>query len=1339
LARRKFDQYFSGGTEGLIRLTDEHAAHAIGEPEAEGCRTGDGRSLDMMRPWKFALVVVSVWVSTLALLGKLTWSSLIQLALSVMLCGIVWRSSRWLAEALRDHVPVAATAPAGVAAAPALPPPGSPRSTLAKRLMRLSAQLAAGIRSARLRLVSGQGGQQTVRASLQLAIAMSLLWLAWVRPGPWQYRLVVALTLVLAISNTRWGKRNAGAVAKRLGVPAARGSRRTGVLSRIPSLLRCVPVAMWGTISLLILLNSLIGLALLNTARLPFGLWAIHTKIVFLVMVAVDVLFLKSAFSPGAGPNAQRRVRPESPQSYVLAYDCESEDIAQRSRHNGHAPGVLAELNGHQAGEPSSVSPARLLPGLLPALLPPPLAKADKHRRVRVRKLTRLRAKTGFGFTIAAVTLAIGWIGYAHPGPLLVLAVIVVGAVVLSVADVSREHAVTILLAVALGVAAVDYLGWRLAVTNWQGWWIAVPLLAAEAFGAMHVLGFQFTVWPWPAPVIEPSEDPTQREIFILVATLNEGVVVLRPTLEGCIAAREKYLAQNPNGHVAIVVCNDGRTGKYPRWAEIEALASELGVRCLTRTTGGGAKAGNIENARRECGINGTALLAIFDADQVPQPSFLLKTIPPFADPKVGWVQTGQYYANLDNPVSRWADDQQSMFYNLLCPGKAAMNAAFICGTNVVLRAAALDEIGGLPQDSVTEDFAASIKLHPRWRSIYLTDVLATGLGPLDIPSYLKQQGRWALGTLTVFRDHWRDILLPKKNGLRFGQRVQYFLAGTHYLCGLRDLIYLLSPILFVFTTVPALRAADLNEYLLHFLPYATLGLGGMWYTARGVTGLRGVIIGFGSSPALIGSLVACVLRRKRPFAVTSKESHGQRSLWYLSSYGVSLLVCLIALGWATQINGAQEASIFVSLLWISYSLVLLSSFLWLARADLRAHDLAGKRGDTQITVKRPYPSKLATTKSIVRPALNLGLAALVASPVLVSSRLVSLPIFAGSSAPFVITQQNVDARYIGSSLPAQILTSAPPRLERDLGVSFSIIGRTQDITDSFDVAWADKLAAQGARPWITLQFGNFGSGGNPPLTANLPAIYNGVDDNEIGRWAVEIRDYGRPVYLTVLLHADKNWAVSSGVAHGGIPEDVPKAWLHIQSVFRALGANNVAWVWAPADPLHDQLFAPPPSSINVVLQDFINYPRTRWGNPAMVLHGLANRYPGKPLFVEVSVSGAPAEKSAWLARLGHALANCHQLYALFYHEGGAALEPTSAQIKSWSETSDLISLAEWKHIVTTLRTAESHGNLRRAAACRFDTPGACPPAVPAMAYHRGPRPAGGRVHRDLAQYGVPR
>jgi cellulose synthase/poly-beta-1,6-N-acetylglucosamine synthase-like glycosyltransferase len=898
----------------------------------------------------------------------------------------------------------------------------------------------------------------------------------------------------------------------------------------------------------------------------------------------------------------------------------------------------------------------------------------------------------------ALVTALIGWIGYAHPGPLLVLGVLVVGAAMLSTVEVSRHQAITMLLAIGTAVAAVDYISWRFAATNWQGWWVAVPLLFAEVLGAVHTVGFQATIWPWPTPVLEATEDPSENAIFLLIPTVNEGVATLRPTLDACIAARQRYLAQHPAGQVTIVVCNDGRVGNYPRWAEIETLARELDVRCVTRTEGGGAKAGNIEHARQALQITGKSLLVVFDADQVPTSDFLLKAVPPFADAAVGWVQTGQYNANLNNPVSRWADDQQSMFYNLLCPGKAALDAAFICGTNVVIRGAALDEIGGFPQDSVTEDFAASIALAPRWRSIYLTDVLATGLGPLDIPSYLKQQGRWSLGTMGVLRTHWRDLLLPRKNGLRPAQRVQYLLACTHYLSGVRDLIYLIGPVLFIITGIPALRTATLSQYLAHFLPYCALGILSLWYSAQGVTGLRGVIIGFASAPALIGSVVAVILNRKKPFAITSKELSGRQSLKYLRVYWLLLLMCVAALVWATQINGRQEASLFISMLWIVYSMVLLTSFLWLALEDTRVR----RRAAAHVMGKQVYPSKLLLRKNSLRPVLNLGLAALLAVPVLLDTRLATLPVFTSAATPFVITRQQVAAEYAGVSLPVQLLSSQSTALEHELNAHFSVIGRTQIITDQFDTAWANQLAAQGARPWIDLDFGDFGADHKPTLTADLPAIVNGVDDSAISRWAAEIRKFDKPVYLTVLLQADKNWSVSSGVANGGIPEDVSRAWMHIQSVFRAAGADNVAWVWAPADPLHDQQFAPRPAAIDAVLQDFINYPGTKWSDPVKALRSLARRYPGKPLFIEVSASGPAAEKSAWFRRLGQAVAQTPQVYTLLYLQGGPQSNPSPAQQRSWSVASDPRSLAAWKDVVSGLHGGgAARGNLRRAAGSR--------------------------------------
>ena len=62
-----------------------------------------------------------------------------------------------------------------------------------------------------------------------------------------------------------------------------------------------------------------------------------------------------------------------------------------------------------------------------------------------------------------------------------------------------------------------------------------------------------------------------------------------------------------------------------------------------------------------------------------------------------------------------------------------------------------------------------------------------------------------------------------------------------------------------------------------------------LWYSARGITGLRGIILGFGSFPVLIGSLLSVILRRKVGFAVTSKQRSGKRSL--ALSAGVLLLL----------------------------------------------------------------------------------------------------------------------------------------------------------------------------------------------------------------------------------------------------------------------------------------------------------------------------------------------------------------------------------------------------------------------------------------------------------------
>ena len=83
--------------------------------------------------------------------------------------------------------------------------------------------------------------------------------------------------------------------------------------------------------------------------------------------------------------------------------------------------------------------------------------------------------------------------------------------------------------------------------------------------------------------------------------------------------------------------------------------------------------------------------------------------------------------------------------------GQGRPRSMFCCGTNVVFRRAALDRVGGFPENSLTEDFELSLGLHEAgWSSSYVPEVLASGLGPEDLASYVSQQHRWARGCVSA-------------------------------------------------------------------------------------------------------------------------------------------------------------------------------------------------------------------------------------------------------------------------------------------------------------------------------------------------------------------------------------------------------------------------------------------------------------------------------------------------------------------------------------------------------------------------------------------------------------
>ena len=288
--------------------------------------------------------------------------------------------------------------------------------------------------------------------------------------------------------------------------------------------------------------------------------------------------------------------------------------------------------------------------------------------------------------------------------------------------------------------------------------------------------------------------------------------------------------------------------------------------RCITRTEPGGAKAGNINHALT---LLDAPLVAVLDADHVPEPEFLARTVGYFTDERLGFVQSPQYYANSEkNYVTGGAWEQQDLFFGPILAGKDRTGSAFMCGTNVVIRRAALDEVGGLCQTNIAEDFLTSLFLHERgWKSVYVPEVLAKGLAPEDFLSYYKQQHRWARGSLEVIFKYNPLV----RRGLTWPQRIQYLASASYYLSGLVVLMNALLPLLFFFTGVTVFTIST-NALAAVFIPYICLSLYVLQRSSAFSYTYRALAFSTGSFWLQITALTAVLTRRRTTFAVTSKQ-----------------------------------------------------------------------------------------------------------------------------------------------------------------------------------------------------------------------------------------------------------------------------------------------------------------------------------------------------------------------------------------------------------------------------------------------------------------------------------
>ena len=408
--------------------------------------------------------------------------------------------------------------------------------------------------------------------------------------------------------------------------------------------------------------------------------------------------------------------------------------------------------------------------------------------------------------------------------------------------------------------------------------WLWLAMLLAEGLTALHAIGTWWTILAHddrdePLAVAVHRErlctvDAEVPDIDVFITAYGEAPALVRTTVR---AARDMRLPHRT------WLLDDGGSD------DLERVCAEEGVRYLRRAGREHAKAGNVNAAlARTAG----EFVVIFDADHVPEPNFLVQVLPHFTDPDVAFVQSPQSYTNHVNLVSTGSAEAQRIFYELVCPGKNHFNAAFCVGTNVMFRRCALDDIGGIYTGSNSEDIWTSIELHKRgWRSVYLPLVLARGLAPQDVASYLKQQFRWASGGFEILL---RGRLFRRNNGLTVDQRLQYLFVGTHYLLSVAMLTFMFLPATYLLFALSPIRA-DGWTWATHYLPFQALVLLVTWLQSGGFRP-SAIVASIGAAAVHTRALVATLLHRRGQWKATNQLGTGARSLWVVMP-NVALLI----------------------------------------------------------------------------------------------------------------------------------------------------------------------------------------------------------------------------------------------------------------------------------------------------------------------------------------------------------------------------------------------------------------------------------------------------------------
>lgn len=475
----------------------------------------------------------------------------------------------------------------------------------------------------------------------------------------------------------------------------------------------------------------------------------------------------------------------------------------------------------------------------------------------------------------------------------------------------------------------IYYLAWRATnslnpqypIFSWMMW-------GAEAFGV-----FTYFLFTWLTRNIAPFtpyvKPPTGFKVDIFVPTFNEDLDIIEATLIGC-----RKIAYP---HITYILDDSNRP-------QVKVLADKLGCKYIARPTHEHAKAGNINYAlQRSSG----EFIVVLDADMVPQPGYLDRTLGYFKDEKLALIQLPQEFYNQDSiqhaqNITSW--HEQSLFFRVIQPGKNYTESSFWCGSPSIVRRKALMDVGGVATETITEDIHTSVRLHSRgWNTLFVNEPLAFGIAPQTIKAFLIQRLRWAQGTMQLYRSKDCPLWIP---GLSFKQRLSYLSSFLAYFESFQKLVLILTPVIILGFDIFPMKV-DIVQFMLRWIPYFLLNIYANQLGGRGVFNyLKTEKYNLLKTIIFIQGTFTLIIKKPLKFNVTPKtvdesvyQQEREQMIGYIFIFGIiaiSMIAALIKI-FIPQAYYVSTESFMVALIWSSYNAFII--FLALREIFTKRHE----------------------------------------------------------------------------------------------------------------------------------------------------------------------------------------------------------------------------------------------------------------------------------------------------------------------------------------------------------------------------------------------------------------